>query len=115
VPYDPDTIDQYVPPSYTVTLTNTSSVPADVNEIVTIFNTAAETEMASDQESAGGVIAPGQSLSWSFPVPSDLLAAPIQDGTVTASIDDGTVMQNAGDPLEVVDVLAQSCQFEQWG
>jgi hypothetical protein len=111
-PFDPDT-DQYTAPIYTVTLTDTSSTDDDVTSIATTFDTAAGTEMASDQQEVSGIIAPGQSLSWSFSVPDSLISSPVRVSSLTAQ-NDGGASWNDGDTLDQVSVTAQSCQFAQW-
>lgn len=50
-------------PGYQVTLTNTGNTTADVGGIAVIFYSQG-TETGSDQENATGLIAPGQSLTW---------------------------------------------------
>lgn len=111
-PFDPNT-SQYTSPTYTVTVTNSSTVPDDISQISTVFYSEG-TEAGSDQQDANGVIAPGQSLSWTFDIPANLIGTPEQIGTVT-SVNDGGAYWNNGDPLEIVNTLATSCQFEQWG
>ncbi len=112
-PYDPHT-SEYTAPAYTVTLTNTSSVPGNVSDIATVFYGSNGSEETSDQESASGIIAPGQSLSWTFTVPDGLIGPPVQIGHVTTASDGGAYW-NDGDPLDVSLVDAQSCQIEKWG
>jgi len=112
-PYDPHT-SEYTAPAYTVILTNTSSVSNNISDIATVFYSSNGSEETSDQESASGVIAPGQSLSWTFVVPGSLISPPVQIGHVTAASDGGAYW-NDGDPLDVSLVDAQSCQVAEWG
>ncbi len=73
--------------TYTVTLSDPGTAPVSVGEISTAFF-AGGSQDGSDEESVTGVIAPGQSQSWTLNVPSNLLGPS--------------------------SVLASSCQIEQW-
>jgi hypothetical protein len=113
-PFDANTTG---PPSltYTVTLTDTSAADANVAQITSTFSGADGSELTSDQEDASGTILPGQSLSWTFPLPSQLVSAPVQAGTVSAAQANAPGSQMyAGDELESESILAASCQFAEW-
>ena len=112
-PYDPNT-NQYTAPTYTVTLTNTSTVPDDISQIAIVFYDTVGSEDGSDQQMTSGIIARGQSLSWSFTIPDSLIGSPVQTGTVT-SANDGGAYWNDGDSLDVSPVIPATCQFVQWG
>jgi hypothetical protein len=105
-----------LPLEYTMTLTNTSAVDGNVSQIVTAFSDASGSEMTSDQQGASGVILPGQSLTWSFPLPDQLISAPVQVGTVSQRQADAPGSQMyAGDELDSESILAATCQLAEWG
>jgi hypothetical protein len=84
-----------------------------VSQISVIFTDASGAEDGSDQQDATGVIAPGQSLTWTFPIPAQLTTSG-QIGTVTA--DQATASGwEAGDELDQVQITPTGCQFETWG
>ena len=93
VPYGNDK-----PPGYVITLRNTGQSPVTVNDITTAFFTAAGSEMGSDAQPAGQVIAPGNALNWTFPVP---------DTFVTSQTD------YWGNPADY-STGATSCTLETW-
>jgi hypothetical protein len=53
---------------YTVTLSNPGTMPVNVSQIDTAFFIDSM-QSGSDQEPVGGIIAPGQSLNWTFGIP----------------------------------------------
>jgi hypothetical protein len=106
--------DGWSAPAYTVTLTDTSAVDVDVSQIASIFYGQDGREAGSDQQEAGGIISPGESLSWVFDVPSPVLGPTVSAGTVTAE-NDGGAYWNDGDDINQVTVMAATCQFAQWG
>ena len=62
-------------PTYTFTLTNVTSQLVNVSQATVVFNDASGTEQSSDSPFATGTITPGQSLSWTEPLPDQFWTA----------------------------------------
>jgi hypothetical protein len=111
-PYDPHYGWPDVTPRYSVTLTDTGSIPDTVTAIAVIFRGPGGSEMASDQQDVTGVIAPAQSLTWSFDDPQQVVWNG-QVGTVSPAQAQANGW-TSGDELDQAQALATSCQLVQW-
>lgn len=90
------------PPKYQVTLTNNTGGPVTLIDITTAFLLNG-VQQTSDQQDATGTILEGQSLTWTYTLPSNL------DTIESAGTDSG------GNPLYTLNpgLTCQAVQFNQ--